>query len=223
MQELSTARARVCLYEEQTLLREALAQLLLQAGFTITSVHAQARSWLACLGLERVEVALIDPWLAGDGDLTLLQEAHHLHPEVRLLVLSGQQTADGMEACLAAGAAGYLEKGSATAQSVVDAVEALAMGNNVLPVSAVESLLRGASTAPERGPLSELSSRERQVLGHLSIGSDNAKIAVQLGISERTVKAHVSSLYKKLCQKNRTQLALLARQAGLRPVLARCG
>ena len=62
-----------------------------------------------------------------------------------------------------------------------------------------------------------LSARERQVLTYLSAGADNLKISICLKISERTVKAHVSSLYRKLGQENRTQLALLARQLGVRP------
>lgn len=64
--------------------------------------------------------------------------------------------------------------------------------------------------------LARVSAREREVLGHLSAGSDNLKIAAHLGISERTVKAHISALFKKLEVENRTQLAILALDLGLR-------
>jgi DNA-binding NarL/FixJ family response regulator len=65
--------------------------------------------------------------------------------------------------------------------------------------------------------MSSLTVREREVLAYVSAGADNLKIASHLKISERTVKAHVSSLYKKLGPENRAQLALLARQLGIRP------
>jgi DNA-binding NarL/FixJ family response regulator len=55
------------------------------------------------------------------------------------------------------------------------------------------------------------------VLAWVAAGADNGDIATSLQITERTVKAHVSSLYRKLRQDNRTQLALLARQLGIRP------
>lgn len=54
-----------------------------------------------------------------------------------------------------------------------------------------------------------LSRREREVLGHIAQGMDNLQIAAHLGIGERTVKTHVTALYRKLAQENRTQLALL--------------
>ena len=61
----------------------------------------------------------------------------------------------------------------------------------------------------------ELTLRERQVLGHLATGADNLKVAALLDITERTVRAHVSSLYRKLGCENRAELALLARDMGV--------
>ncbi|MBN1210924.1 MAG: response regulator transcription factor [Myxococcaceae bacterium] len=61
--------------------------------------------------------------------------------------------------------------------------------------------------------------RQRDVLGHLSTGSDNLKIAAHLGISERAVKAHVSALLSLFNAENRTELAVLACRAGMRPPL----
>jgi DNA-binding NarL/FixJ family response regulator len=63
-------------------------------------------------------------------------------------------------------------------------------------------------------PWPELSARERQVLDWLSIGADNLKIAAQIGISERSVKAHITNLFRKLGVENPAELALLGREAG---------
>lgn len=65
--------------------------------------------------------------------------------------------------------------------------------------------------------LDKLTVREVQVLRHVGAGYDNLKIAAHLSITERTVRADVSALYRKLGSENRTQLALLARQLGVRP------
>ena len=65
------------------------------------------------------------------------------------------------------------------------------------------------------GELGKLTLREREVLGYIAAGADNLKIAACLGITERTVKAHITSIYKKLGPENRTQLAVLACQLGV--------
>ncbi len=73
-------------------------------------------------------------------------------------------------------------------------------------------------TPPQGSPaLARLSEREREVLTYVAAGADNLKIAAHLGIRERTVKAHVSALFRKLDCENRTQLALLARELGVAP------
>ncbi|MDY7232632.1 helix-turn-helix transcriptional regulator [Hyalangium rubrum] len=70
---------------------------------------------------------------------------------------------------------------------------------------------------PQRQRWSTLTPRQREVLGYLSTGSDNLKIAAHLGISERAVKAHVSALLSLFSAENRTELAVLACRAGMRP------
>lgn len=75
-----------------------------------------------------------------------------------------------------------------------------------------------ASRAPAHdGLLEQLSKREREVLAFIAGGMDNLKIAAFLGVCERTVKTHVSALYRKLAQENRTQLALVGLRLGLKP------
>jgi two-component system, NarL family, nitrate/nitrite response regulator NarL len=100
---------------------------------------------------------------------------------------------------------------------VVTAVKALARGERLLPAE-LNPFTQPPQLPSSRGPsLGILSDREREVLAYVAGGVDNLKIAAMLGISERTVKAHVSSLYRKLGSENRTQLALLARELGVRP------
>jgi two-component system, NarL family, nitrate/nitrite response regulator NarL len=204
--------------DEQALMRDCLARLLEAAGFVLVGQHSDTHGFLTGLNTEKPTVALLELSLgAGDG-LTVLEEAHQLQPDVRLLVLSATLDPDVMDRCFRAGAAGYLDKSSARLDALIDAINAVARGNNVFPAHAVESLLRAPSRRNEASSqLRGLSEREREVLAYLAVGSDNLAIAATLKISERTVKAHVSNLYRKLGQDNRTQLALLARQSGVKP------
>ena len=136
-----------------------------------------------------------------------------------MLVVASSADPHGMEQCLQAGASGYINAQSSGVDSLLGAVRSLAQGTHVLPSELVDTLLRvDPRTGAAAHLLSLLSAREREVLGYVAAGADNLKIASLLGISERTVKAHVSSLYRKLSQENRTQLALLARQLGVRPM-----
>ncbi|MFN7131937.1 MAG: response regulator transcription factor, partial [Myxococcales bacterium] len=75
----------------------------------------------------------------------------------------------------------------------------------------------GLLDSTPRQPEDRLTPREREVLGFVGAGVDNAEIAVLLGISERTVKAHIAALYQKLGAANRVLLAIKARELGIKP------
>ncbi len=209
---------RITILDEQVLFRESLARCLSAQGFTVVSEHHASHTFLRSLAQEPTDVALLDIQRAAGDGLTVLAESRQAAPQVRVLVLSHQLSSDVVDQCFRAGAAGYLDKATTRIDALLDGLNALARGENVVPADALESLLR-ATTRRDEGAdiLRSLSEREREVLSHLSVGADNLQIAALLKISERTVKAHVSNLYRKLGQENRTQLALVARQSGVRP------
>lgn len=214
-----TADVRVSVFDPQSLVRDSLVRALRTAGIPVVGESSNLNQFLASLSSDRPDVALIDMAGVGPAGLNLLKEAHQFHPEIHLLVLLASADPASVDRCMEAGAAGYLDKSSAGCDAMIDAIRAVRRGDRVFPALFLETFVR-ARTDPGQSPgaLHSLSNRERQVLGHLAGGADNSTIAQALGISERTVKAHVSHLYRKLGQKNRTQLALLARQLGVRPV-----
>ena len=198
-------------------MRDCLHRLLEAAGLVMLPPYAEPGAFLAALAVERPQVALLDLSESGLEGLTLVEEAHQLFPEVRLLIITSRLEPELMDRCFRAGAAGYLDASTAKLEGLTDAIQAVVRGNHVFPAHALESLLRAPSRKSPGGALLQgLSDRERDVLSYLSVGADNLQIATRLKISERTVKAHVSNLYRKLGQDNRTQLALLARQSGVR-------
>ncbi|MCY1030582.1 response regulator transcription factor [Corallococcus sp. BB11-1] len=219
---------RVALLEDQILVRESLEALLEGAGMKVVARCSDTQSFLSQVRSAAPHVALVDLRLERPGrstvedGLVVLKYLHDFHPQVRSLVLSGHHEAEVMERCFQAGAAGYLCKLNVGCDDVVRAVGRVARGERLLPVEMLQShgtrLEDLTSTAPA---LSRLTLREREVLGYVAAGADNLKIAVHLGITERTVKAHLTNIYRKLGPENRAQLAVLACELGVpRPVLA---
>lgn len=207
---------RIAILDAVALNRDCLARALRASGLTVAGEYADERLFLAALGDERPDLAIIDVSMIQDP-LTLLRESRQFHPSVQLLVLAPGASADAVERLVECGAAGYLDKMTAGVDSVQEGVRAISRGERVVPADFLSSLFAPRDDHGRQSLLRDLSSREREVLSCIAAGADNLQISSHLQISERTVKAHVSSLYRKLGQKNRTQLALLARQVGVRP------
>jgi DNA-binding NarL/FixJ family response regulator len=215
-------RVRVSVYEPSRVFRECLEAVLAGAGLTVVGGHESAPRFLAGLSADRPDVAVADLGLGPGGGAQemdpqeLVREIREKHPLLALVVLATSSRPDP-ESCYREGAAAYVDGERGTSQELVRAVQAAASGIRLFPLSLASSGLN-PEPAPQAAPITaRLSLRERQVLSLIGAGADNLKIAAQLGISERTVKAHVTSLYRKSQVENRTQLAILAREIGLKP------
>ncbi|MFP2962218.1 response regulator transcription factor [Myxococcus sp. 1LA] len=215
---MESERIRVAILEDQQVFREALVAVLEGAGMDVVAGCAEPAPFLARVRETLPHVALVDlrlelpEWDAPTGGMSALQSLHDFFPAVKPLVLSGHREAALVEQCLQAGAAGYLWKQNVGCAEVVEAVERVVRGERLLPAGL-------AWTQPESPPLpgelGRLTPREREVLGYIAAGADNMTIAASLGITERTVKAHITSIYKKVGSENRTQLAVLGCQLGV--------
>lgn len=139
-------------------------------------------------------------------------------PDVPLVVLSGQEDAGVVFACVEAGAMGFIPK-SVTTEVLLGALQLVMDGHPFVPLSA-QQRLREETGEPHGAPAEapRLTARENEVLALLMRGMQNKTIAHRLGIaSEGTVKQHVSSVLAKLGVRNRTQAVVRASQLGLRP------
>ena len=204
---------RVSLLDGQLLRADALARVLTDSGYTVVGRHTRTDSFLSGLSQEQPQIACVDVSLDDDG-VGALAEARQFHPNLHVLALGDGPGA--LDRCIAAGAAAYLDARTSVCNDVLHTLELLARGERAVSAQMLSTVFQ-VTRAPEHEKLRPLSARERQVLSWVSAGADNGDIAASLQITERTVKAHVSSLYRKLRQENRTQLALLARQLGIRP------
>jgi len=206
---------RVLVVDDHAVVRQGLRGLLeLQDGIDIVGDAADGDQGVEAATRLRPDVILMDlvmPALDGVAAMRLLRERL---PETRVIVLTSFLDDDKLLPALRAGAAGYLLK-NAEPQEVVRAVRAAHAGQTVIdPV--VAARLVETLAADDRGdPIDLLTPREREVLVLIGRGYANKRIALELGLAEKTVKTHVGHVLAKLGVSDRTQAAIAAVRAGL--------
>ena len=157
---------------------------------------------------EAFDLILLDLNMPGMNGLIGLKQTLAKKEGQRVALVSGEASRDIVEQALNAGAAGFIPK-TLPAKSMISAIKFMVMGEQYIPYN----FLTAEGELPVHQLLEKLSQRERQVLKGLSEGKRNKDIALDLTITEPTIKFHVKSVYRKLGVANRTQAALLAREA----------
>jgi DNA-binding NarL/FixJ family response regulator len=203
-----TGGIRVVLVDDHAVVRSGLAQLLGGAGDI--DVVGQAGDGAEAVDLvrrTRPDVVLMDLQMPRvDGvEATRRIVAEKLGAEV--VVLTSFSDSARIVAALDAGAVGYLLK-DADPEEVLDGVRAVSRGESPLHPKVARELLTAREHAPSADV--QLTPREAEVLGLVRSGLANKQIARRLGISERTVKAHLTSVFQRIGVVDRTQAALWA-------------
>jgi two-component system, NarL family, nitrate/nitrite response regulator NarL len=200
----------IVILSDQNLFREGVVQLLRAQGFQRVSEYHSAAALQQTLQESAPQLVLIDMDHRTDDPFALLRELRGRVPQATVVIMGTAQQAGA-----ALGAADALvELPEADAQVLRTAVS-LARATQ----EAVTPPQLSAEAQNQQRLWAMMTPRQRDVLGFLATGSDNLKIAANLGISERAVKAHVSALLSLFSAENRTELAVLACRAGLRPPL----
>lgn len=194
------------LVDDHPIVREGLrAYLALQPGLAVVAEAGSVAEALAQLEDACPDLVLLDVKLEGESGLALLAELRRRESAVRVLLLTSFLDEDYLREALRLGAAGYLLK-RAGQGVLLDSIRAALRGERVLDPAA-------AALVPTLGddPLRRLTPRELEVLELLAEGLSNKAVAKRLGVGEKTVKTHVSSLLGKLGVRDRTGAALYAR------------
>jgi DNA-binding NarL/FixJ family response regulator len=204
---------RLVLAEDHPVVRVGLERLL--AGEEDIDVVGTAENGAAAVELvsvQEVDVVLMDlsmPVMDGIEATRRIVEAHD--GDVRVVVLTSLSARDEIMAALDAGASGYLLK-DAEPEELLAGVRAAARGDAPLAPRAAKEVL---SARAEERTQPELSARETEVLQLVARGLPNKRIARELQISEKTVKAHLTQVVQRIGVTDRTQAALWAKDHGL--------
>jgi two-component system, NarL family, response regulator LiaR len=160
------------------------------------------------------DVLLLDLVMPGKHGIQVIEELAETAPRVRILVLTSFVEDEQLFSALRAGALGYLLK-EAGPDELLQGIRDVAGGKSPLHPAVARRVLQGLSRTASSPPAEALTDREAEILGRVARGRSNRAIASELGLSERTVRSHVSSILAKLSVTSRTQAALFALRTGL--------
>lgn len=210
--------------DDQPLITQALSMLIKttepEAEVGAANDIFAARKLVAEKG-EEADLLVLDLSMPGVFGTSLLEEFVALHPSLKILVLSGVTDRKTILNVLQKGAAGFVPK-TLDAELLMPAIHFVLKGGVYLPSKLIEESQKAgffAEVAPKtvtpQPSAPKLTPRQMDVLHELAKGSPIKRICTNLGLSEGTVKTHVSALYRAFGASNRTEALLAARRAGL--------
>ncbi|WP_207461896.1 response regulator transcription factor [Azospirillum sp. SYSU D00513] len=209
----------VLLADDHLLFRDGLRRLLHQLAQDLTFFEAssfdEVRSF--CDSGTAFDLLLIDLGMPGWNGFSDLSDIRQRLPKALMVVVSASERRSDLMAALEAGAAGYIPK-SSSAKVLLGALQLVLAGGVYLPAQAIRGDIDTAEDAGvadvmnglPAGSADQLTPRQREVLTRLRDGKSNKQIAIELGLTEGTVKVHVTAILRLLGVRNRTQAALTA-------------
>lgn len=213
---------RVLIADDHLIVREGL-QLILETAdeFELVGQAADGAQAVQLANELEPDVILMDLQMPRLDGLAAIEQIRAQQPQIAIVILTTYNEDDRMIKGLRAGALGYLLKDTDRA-TLLDTIRAAARGETLLKPEIVARVLAHAQApavpVPARVPgATELTERERQVLQLIVRGAQNKEIASQLNITERTVKAHLASIFNRLGVNSRTEAAAVAVRSGLVP------
>lgn len=212
---MSTA-IRILVADDHPIVRDGLVAILsTQADFEVAGEAATGPETVQQSEALKPDVILLDLEMPEFDGVEAIRRMRDSNPDTRVIVFTAFDTDERILAAVRAGARGYLLKG-VPREEIFQAIRVVHAGDSLLQPIVASKLLRQVSQAHDTSAMLEaLTPRELDVLRLLARGLENKEIAIELVISERTVKFHVSSILSKLGAGNRTEAVAIAAQQGL--------
>ncbi|MEA2646997.1 MAG: two-component system, NarL family, response regulator DesR [Chloroflexota bacterium] len=197
---------RVLLAEDQTLLREALASILAhEDDLEVVGELSRGDGLVEAVDQLRPDVVLVDIEMPGTDGLTATERLHAHRPECRVIILTVYGRPGYLDRAMRAGAAGFILKDASPAD-LVGAIRRVVAGERV-----IDPRLAVATAEHGRNPLTP---REREILALSASGATAADVALSLGLSEGTVRNHLSVAIHKLESRTKVEAARTAEERG---------
>lgn len=204
----TTHKATILIVDDHPIMRLGIAAIIDAQNDMKVCAHAgSGEEAIQMFQTHRPDITLMDLRLPGMSGLEALRRIRQTDPHAKCIVLTTYEGDEDIHQAIAGGAAGYIIKGMSH-ETLVDALRKVQSGLRYLPSPIARSLAH-------RTPNSDLSPREREVLSLMARGKTNKEIANALGITEATVKCHVSVILLRLGVNDRTQAVLEALHRGL--------
>lgn len=195
-------KIRLLLVEDHILMRMGLVSAVqLESDMEVVAEVEDARQALAAFRMHRPDVTIVDLRLGADDGMEVIKILREESPDARILVLTSYSGGDDVNRAVQSGASGYVLKSMPVAL-VLAAVRTIHTGRQYFPNEIANRLSESV--------ISQLSTREFEVLRLISKGRSNKEIASDLGISDGTVKVHVKHIFTKLGVVDRTQAITIA-------------
>ncbi|HXN47877.1 MAG TPA: response regulator transcription factor [Bryobacteraceae bacterium] len=198
----------VLIVDDHPMMRLGVAAIISdQPDMAVVAQAGTGEQAVELFRLHKPHVTLMDLRLPGMSGVDAIRAIRRESPRARFVVLTTYEGDEDVHQALEAGAQGYLVKGMSP-EALVDALRRVHAGHRVLPPPVARRL-------ESRTPNSDLSAREREVLLLIARGKNNKEIATTLGITEGTVKCHVTMILSRLGVSDRTQAVVAAAHRGI--------
>lgn len=213
---------KILIADDHDLVREGLKITLAKLPAPVTTLEAASATDVMQV-LEThpdTNLIILDLHMPGATDLELLTRLCDAYPAIPVVVLSADENPRVMQRAIDRGAAGFIPKSSANSV-LVSALQLVLSGGVYIPSDMLhngpgpeQAAGNNSSFGQARGPFN-LTERQSEVLALLAGGHSNKMIAKQLGLSEHTIKIHITAILRTLGVSNRTEAAIVCREHGL--------
>ncbi|GEA89358.1 LuxR family transcriptional regulator [Cellulomonas cellasea] len=192
----------VMIVDDHEVVRRGIAEVVERAeGMTVIAEAGSVADGVRRAGLVRPQILLVDLQLPDGTGIDLMTQVRATQPDVKAVVLTSFDDDDALAAALEAGASAYLLK-SVRGAEITEVIKAVASGRTLLDERTVTRRRAG-----HEDPTENLTPSELKVLDLIGEGMSNREIAERLGVAEKTVKNHITSLLAKMGLQRRTQVA----------------
>lgn len=206
---------RVLIVDDNAIFRQGMKHLFESVpDFEVSAVAGDGASGVDAAVARQVDVVLMDLAMPGISGIDATRKLAAAAPHIGIVVMTMLEDDDMVVQALRAGARGYLVKGAAQ-REILATVRGVHAGQAVIGADIARRLGSLVGSPTPEDPFPDLTARERETLNLLAGGATTVQIADRLGVSSKTVRNHLSSIFTKLEALDRTQAILKARAAGL--------